>query len=147
VVAGLGIVQLLPPFPGVPAGRHLLGIPLTFIMSSDMPKGTANSANSPVPADVDDLEQRDPGLAAERTSLAWTRTAISFAALGGAVLKVSIVPGLIIVVIAPVVWGIGRLRGPGGERLWLIAMSIVAVAILALAVAFAGHGASHALRP
>ena len=28
VVAGLGIVQLLPPFPGVPAGRHLLGLPL-----------------------------------------------------------------------------------------------------------------------
>jgi len=28
IVAGLAIVQLLPPFPGVPAGRHLLGIPL-----------------------------------------------------------------------------------------------------------------------
>jgi putative membrane protein len=28
VVAGLAIVQLLPPFPGVPVGRHLLGIPL-----------------------------------------------------------------------------------------------------------------------
>src|ERR1700685_512390 len=28
VVAGLAIVQLLPPFPGVPAGRHLLGVPL-----------------------------------------------------------------------------------------------------------------------
>ena len=28
VVAGLAIVQLLPPFPGVPAGRHLLGLPL-----------------------------------------------------------------------------------------------------------------------
>src|SRR5690242_10942917 len=28
VVAGLAIVQLLPPFPGVPSGRHLLGVPL-----------------------------------------------------------------------------------------------------------------------
>ena len=28
VVAGLGIVQLLPPFPGVSAGRYLLGVPL-----------------------------------------------------------------------------------------------------------------------
>ena len=28
VAAGLAIVQLLPPFPGVPAGRHLLGVPL-----------------------------------------------------------------------------------------------------------------------
>ncbi len=31
VVAGLAIVQLLPPFPGVPAGRHLLGIPLIVL--------------------------------------------------------------------------------------------------------------------
>jgi putative membrane protein len=28
VVAGLGIVQLLPPFPHVPWGRHLIGVPL-----------------------------------------------------------------------------------------------------------------------
>ena len=28
VVAGLGIVQLLPPFPGVPWGRRVLGVPL-----------------------------------------------------------------------------------------------------------------------
>jgi putative membrane protein len=28
VVAGLGIVQLLPPFPGVPWGRHAVGVPL-----------------------------------------------------------------------------------------------------------------------
>lgn len=28
IVAGLGIVQLLPPFPGVPWGRHVLGVPL-----------------------------------------------------------------------------------------------------------------------
>jgi len=28
VVAGLGIIQLLPPFPGVPWGRHVLGVPL-----------------------------------------------------------------------------------------------------------------------
>ena len=31
VVAGLGIVQLLPPFPGVAAGRHLLGVPLIVL--------------------------------------------------------------------------------------------------------------------
>ena len=28
VVAGLGVVQLLPPFPGVPWGRRVLGVPL-----------------------------------------------------------------------------------------------------------------------
>jgi putative membrane protein len=31
VVAGLGVIQLLPPFPGVPAGRHLLGVPLIVL--------------------------------------------------------------------------------------------------------------------
>jgi putative membrane protein len=28
VVAGLAVAQLLPPFPGVPWGRHLLAVPL-----------------------------------------------------------------------------------------------------------------------
>ncbi len=31
VAAGLGIVQLLPPFRGVPFGRHLLGLPLIVL--------------------------------------------------------------------------------------------------------------------
>jgi putative membrane protein len=31
VVAGLGVIQLLPPFPGVPVGRHLLGVPLIVL--------------------------------------------------------------------------------------------------------------------
>jgi putative membrane protein len=31
IVAGLGIVQLLPPFPHVPWGRHLIGIPLIVL--------------------------------------------------------------------------------------------------------------------
>jgi inner membrane protein YidH len=31
VVAGLAISQLLPPFPGVPLGRHLLGVPLIVL--------------------------------------------------------------------------------------------------------------------
>jgi putative membrane protein len=33
VVAGLAIVQLLPPFPGVPWGRHLIGTPLILLGS------------------------------------------------------------------------------------------------------------------
>jgi putative membrane protein len=31
VVAGLGIVQLLPPFPRVPWGRHVIGVPLIVL--------------------------------------------------------------------------------------------------------------------
>lgn len=31
IVAGLAIVQFLPPFPGVPFGRHLLAVPLILL--------------------------------------------------------------------------------------------------------------------
>lgn len=31
VVAGLAVVQLLPPFPGIPWGRHVLGTPLILL--------------------------------------------------------------------------------------------------------------------
>jgi putative membrane protein len=31
VAAGLGVVQLLPPFPGVPLGRHVVGVPLIVL--------------------------------------------------------------------------------------------------------------------
>src|ERR1700685_4178962 len=88
----------------------------------------------------DDPEERDPGLARERTSLAWTRTAISFAALGGAVLKANVITGLIILSIAPVIWQLGHVsRGRtaptdlpviGAARLFIITASIVAISLL-----------------
>jgi inner membrane protein YidH len=31
VVGGLAVAQLLPPFPGVPWARHLIGVPLIFL--------------------------------------------------------------------------------------------------------------------
>jgi putative membrane protein len=31
LVAGLAIIQFLPPFPGVPFGRHLLALPLILL--------------------------------------------------------------------------------------------------------------------
>jgi inner membrane protein YidH len=34
VVGGLAIVQLLPPFPGVPWGRHVIGTPLILLGSA-----------------------------------------------------------------------------------------------------------------
>ena len=34
VVAGLAAVQLLPPFPGVPWGRHIIGTPLILLGSA-----------------------------------------------------------------------------------------------------------------
>jgi len=105
----------------------------------------------------DDPEERDAGLAQERTSLSWTRTAIAFGAVGGAVLKVNVVSGLIILAIAPVIWQLGRLsRGgaaagnglpaAGPTRLFLITVAIVAVALLCLAVTILGRSAPGALR-
>jgi uncharacterized membrane protein YidH (DUF202 family) len=109
----------------------------------------------------DGPEERDAGLARERTSLSWTRTAIAFAALGGTVLKVNLVTGLVILAIAPVVWQLGRVsRGalPTGDgrppplaaasatRLFLITVSIVGVALLCLVIAILGRAAPGALR-
>jgi uncharacterized membrane protein YidH (DUF202 family) len=104
----------------------------------------------------EDPEERDSGLARERTSLAWTRTAIAFGALGGTVLKVNVVSGLVILAMAPVIWQLGRVSrgGPGGAdlpavgatRLFFITVSIVAVALISLAVAVFGRSVPGALR-
>lgn len=83
---------------------------------------------------TDDPEDRDPGLARERTSLAWTRTALSFAAVGGAVLKKDVVPGLILLCAAPVVWQLGRISHHLPGRLKLVTVLIVALAAVALAL-------------
>jgi len=78
----------------------------------------------------------DPGLARERTALAWTRTAISFAAVGGVVLKKEIVPGLILLCIAPVIWQVGRRAYRRPDRLKVVTGTIVAVCVVALVVAY-----------
>jgi len=84
-----------------------------------------------------DPSARDPGLARERTMLAWTRTAISFAAVGGVVLKKDVVPGLILLSLAPVIWLLGRLAYRDQGKLKLVTATIVAVALIALVVALA----------
>ena len=83
----------------------------------------------------DDPSARDPGLARERTTLAWTRTAISFAAVGGVVLKRSVAPGLILLALAPAIYLLGRLAYGQQQKLKLVTATIVAVALVALVVA------------
>jgi len=108
---------------------------------------------TPAPDDIDP-EEPAPGLARERTALAWTRTAIAFAALGGVVLKVNVITGLLILAIAPLVWQLGRLSGGEARglepvsvrRIRLITVSIVGVAVLCLLVALFGRAAPGALR-
>jgi uncharacterized membrane protein YidH (DUF202 family) len=87
----------------------------------------------------------DPGLARARTNLAWLRTAIAFAAIGGVILKRDVPAGLVVLLLAGVVWATGRLaESPGGRilsrprRLLLIALAVAAVAVLALAVSLLG---------
>jgi hypothetical protein len=83
------------------------------------------------------------------------RTAISFAALGGVVLKANVFTGLVVLAVAPVIWQLGRISrgsGPrsdlpvaGATRLFIISLSIVAVALLCLAVAIFGKAVPGAL--
>ena len=87
-----------------------------------------------MPGGQHDDEDGDPGLARARTSLAWTRTALSFAAVGGVVLRKDIIAGLIIMAAAPVIWRLGRLAYHPG-RLKLVTVTIVAVSLVSLAVA------------
>ena len=37
VVAGLAVTQLLLPFPGIPWGRHIIGVPLMNRLASGLP--------------------------------------------------------------------------------------------------------------
>jgi uncharacterized membrane protein YidH (DUF202 family) len=82
-----------------------------------------------------DREDADPGLARVRTSLAWTRTALSFAAVGGVTLKQDFVAGLLILAAALVIWRVGRLDYHNPGRLKLVTSTIVAVAVVALVIA------------
>ncbi len=104
-------------------------------------------------APADDIEDADPGLARERTSLAWTRTAISFAALGGALLKTTPAVGAIVLAMSAVVWGLGRMsrrsarpESPPWPRHLLISMAVTLVSLAALAVVVLTGSGSAQLR-
>ena len=84
-----------------------------------------------------EYEDADPGLARVRTSLAWTRTALSFAAVGAVALRKDVIAGLLIVATVPVIWRVGRLDPHRPGRIRLVTTAIVAVSLVALVVALA----------
>jgi uncharacterized membrane protein YidH (DUF202 family) len=97
-------------------------------------------------APPEDLEDADPVLARERTELAWTRTAISFAALGIAILRSRPAAGVPVLIFSAVIWRIGRLsRAPGqsraaARRVLLTTVAITAMALAALLITVVGPG-------
>jgi uncharacterized membrane protein YidH (DUF202 family) len=101
----------------------------------------------------DDWEDRDPGLARERTRLAWLRTAIAFGAVGIAVLRTNLDAGLAILPMTPVIWLTGHMSKRSGAdrslpgRMLLIAGCVTAIALVALIVVLLGHGRSQGFRP
>lgn len=113
--------------------------------------------SDPKPSDTaaSETEEGDAGLALERTSLSWTRTALSFAALGGVMLKENVITGLIILAVVPLIWRLGRLPRSGstlgalptvgGRRIRMITVSIVGVSLLSLLVAVLGPSVPGAL--
>jgi uncharacterized membrane protein YidH (DUF202 family) len=104
------------------------------------------------PARSDDIEDRDPGLARERTDLAWTRTAISFIALGTAMLHTDMIAGALVIAAGTAVWLMGHLsarsaRGANHRperrrtvQLITAATTLTAAVALALALLAPGPG-------
>lgn len=86
-------------------------------------------------------EANDPGLARARTSLAWNRTALAFAAIGGLLLKRELAAGFVVLALSALVWAVGRLPGPvraRPHRLLVITIAVAGVSLVALALALFG---------
>jgi hypothetical protein len=84
--------------------------------------------------------------------MAWTRTALAFALVGGVILRTSVPAGLAVLAACPLVWAAGRVGGPSprasagvgpkpfARRFRLVTLTIVVVAVVALAVSVFARG-------
>ncbi len=79
--------------------------------------------------------------------MAWTRTAIAFAATGAAILKNHLIAGLIVLGLGVVTWAL-RLAFPPAiddgsrpRRLLLVTITVAAVGVIALVVALTAKSA------
>jgi uncharacterized membrane protein YidH (DUF202 family) len=97
-------------------------------------------------------EEPERGLARERTELAWTRSAIAFAALGAAILKVRPVVGVPVMAVGVVIWLAGHVAPRrdrtdlGSGRLLLVTIAVTSLALVSVVLTLAGPSSS-GLRP
>ena len=95
-----------------------------------------------VPEDIEDV---DPGLARERTKLAWTRSSVSFAAIGVLILKTRPLIGAPVLVLSAVIWSLGLTRrkprraGVAPKRVFFVAICVLVIATAALVLALTAH--------
>src|SRR6266568_6611900 len=114
-----------------------------------MPPDRTGDRAPELPEDPEDLS---PGTAAERTRLAWARTAIAFGAVGLAMLRGEPVAGLLVLAVTPLIWALGRYVSATARpeararRLLLVAVAVTGVAGLAAGAALIGHGGQGRLR-
>jgi len=107
------------------------------------------SGVGPSGSPLDEIEDADPALAKERTDLAWTRSSISFAALGVLLLKFRPAVGVPVILLSGVVWWLGHVRrdqaGTASRRVLVVTVAVTAMAFVALLIVVLGRG-SHGLR-
>jgi uncharacterized membrane protein YidH (DUF202 family) len=105
----------------------------------DRPPGQAQSR---VP---EDIEETDPGLARERTKLAWTRSSVSVAAIGVLIMKTRPLVGAPLLILSAIIWSIGLVRRQPGraglapKRVLFVAICVLVIGIVALTLALIGH--------
>jgi uncharacterized membrane protein YidH (DUF202 family) len=99
----------------------------------------------------EDIEAADPGLARARTRLAWTRSSISFAAIGVALLKDKPVIGGPVLILSAAIWSIGLMPADLSQtgranltrrRVQLVTAGVILIALAALAIAFLGRSSN-----
>jgi uncharacterized membrane protein YidH (DUF202 family) len=76
-----------------------------------------------------------PGLARERTDLAWTRTAAGFAAVGLALVRMRPAVGLFVLAFCGAVWATGRVRTAATQPRAVLLVTVVTTAVSLAALA------------
>lgn len=92
---------------------------------------------------ADDIDDDDPGLVRERTALSWFRTALAFAAVGGAIFRAAPLVGGLTLGLGALVYLLARVSHftmPTEEHrrpvLLVITVAVVVVSLVALATIF-----------